>query len=43
MTADDLAGQVRRLDADLASAEPGLDRLRRLERDLQDQAAAPDL
>ncbi|MFF5233282.1 hypothetical protein [Dactylosporangium sp. NPDC000521] len=43
MTADDLAGQVRRLDAALASAEPGLERLRRLERALQDEAAAPGL
>jgi hypothetical protein len=43
MTADDLRVQLRRLDAAADSAEPGLARLRRLERDLQDEAAAPDL
>ncbi|WP_255780606.1 hypothetical protein KZZ52_26860 [Dactylosporangium sp. AC04546] len=43
MPADDLTEQLRRLDAAAASAEPGLERLRRLERDLLDEAAAPDL
>jgi hypothetical protein len=43
MTADDLRVQLRRLDAAADAAEPGLARLRRLERDLQDEAAAPDL
>lgn len=43
MTADDLSGALERLEAATAAAGPGVARLRRLERDLQGEAAAPEL